>query len=158
MNSKMVRVHIDKKAFISSGFSCSNNFGTIRTWTSVIWSLIGWWFGPSSFRQIHSFIFHSKNCPNQLGPNHRPISDQIIEVQVLIVPKLLLHENLLEINAFLPIWTRTIFEFICSLTCRSVKYLYFCKFFLWLTDEKTVASRSMGLDFDRLTLSLSRNS
>ena len=29
----MVRVHIDKKAFISSEFSCSNNFGSIRTWT-----------------------------------------------------------------------------------------------------------------------------
>ena len=27
MNSKMARVHIDKKAFISSGFSWSNNFG-----------------------------------------------------------------------------------------------------------------------------------
>jgi len=40
MNSKMIRVHIDKKAFISSGFSCGKIFGSVRTWTSVIWSLI----------------------------------------------------------------------------------------------------------------------
>ena len=37
--------------------------------------------------------------------------------------KLLLHENPLEINAFLSIWTRTIFEFIYALTCNSWKPL-----------------------------------
>ena len=136
MNSKMVRVHIDKKAFISSGFSCSNNFGSIRTWTSVIWSLISWWFGPSSFGQFFEWKRKEWICLNELGPNHQPISDQITEVQVLIDPKILLHENSLEINAFLSIWTRTIFEFIYASTCineanwlwNSINYLYLVKY------------------------------
>ena len=81
----MFRVHIDKKSFISSGFSCSNNFGSIRTWASIIWSLIGWWFGPTSFRQfLCEWKMKEWICLNELGSNHQPISDQTTEVKVLI--------------------------------------------------------------------------
>ena len=41
MNSKMVRVHINKKAFISRRFSWSLNFGLYELELSIIWSLIG---------------------------------------------------------------------------------------------------------------------
>ena len=153
MNSKMVRVHIDKKAFISSGFSCSNNFGTIRTWTSVIWSLIGWWFGPSSFGQFFEWKRKEWICLNELGPNHQPISDQITEVQVLIDPKLLLHENSLEINAFLSIWTRTIFEFIYASTCTVVKLYYFTWYVcIWWSKSSDMILISDLFDGKRITV------
>ena len=64
-------------------------------------------------------FFIGKNCPNELGPNRQPISDQINHGSNSYRPKLLLHENPLEINAFLSIWTRTIFEFIYALTCTN---------------------------------------
>ena len=111
MNSKLVRVHIEKKAFVSSGFSWSNYFGltVIRTWTDDLVRVHLSKFSPS--------FFIRENCPNELGPNHQPISDQINHGPSSYRPKLLLHENPLEINAFLSIWTRTIFEFIYALAC-----------------------------------------
>ena len=42
-------------------------------------------------------------------------------------PKLLLHENPLEINAFLSIWSRTIFEFIYASTCTLKRMYSHCK-------------------------------
>ena len=44
-----------------------------------------------------------KNCPNELGPNHQPISDQITDGPSPYRPKLLLHEYPREKNAFLSI-------------------------------------------------------
>ena len=103
----------------------------------MIWSLIGWWFGPSSFRQIHTFIFHSKKCPSSTLANHQPISDQITDGPSSYRPKLLLHEYPREKNAFLSIWTRTIFEFIYAMTCR-YRLIVFRWSFLYLVHEKGV--------------------
>ena len=47
-------------------------------------------------------------------------------------PKLLLHENPLEINAYLSIWTRTIFEFIYAMACILLTFRIFFLFFLRL--------------------------
>ena len=59
---------------------------------------------------------------NELGPNHQPISDQINHGPSSYRPKLLLPGKPTRKNAFLSIWTRTIFEFIYAMTC-TLKYL-----------------------------------
>ena len=122
MNSKMVRVHFDKKAFISSGFSWSNNFGLniyniyknldlddlVADWL-IIWSEFIW----TIFRIKNEGMnlpnwTRTKSLTNQRPDYRGPSSYR---------QKLLLHENPLEINTFLSIWTRTLFEFIYALTC-----------------------------------------
>ena len=98
MNSKMVRVHIDKKAFFRVGFPWSNNFGL--KYKNLDHGLSGRWFSFEKIVQMKS------------GQNHQPISNQITDGPSSYRPKLLLHENQFEIDAFFSIWTRTIFEFI----------------------------------------------
>ena len=69
---------------------------------------------------IPSF-FIRENCPNELGPNHQPISDQINHGPSSYGPKLLLPVKPTRKNAFLSIWTRTIFEFISAMTLYQSK-------------------------------------
>ena len=68
-----------------------------------------------------SSFFIGNNSLFELGPNQQPINDQIIDGPSSYRPKLKPHENPREINTFLLIWTRTIFEFIYALACTIIK-------------------------------------
>ena len=54
MNSKLVRVNIDKKNIFFVWVFGTQKFWIIRTWTIdlTIWSLIGWWFGHLNSDQM----------------------------------------------------------------------------------------------------------
>ena len=91
----MVRVHIVKKETISREFSGNNNFGLEEFGPSKIWSLIGWGFGPSSYRQIHSVLMAL--CREFLIQNMKHHKDMLIKATIAgggVIPHI--HKSLLE--------------------------------------------------------------
>ena len=80
------------------GKNFNHQFWSIRTQTinnTVADQLVIW----SELKSNYSFIFCWQNCPYELGHNHQPINDQIIHDSNSYKPKLLLHQNLIEIHA-----------------------------------------------------------
>ena len=76
----------------------------------------------------------------ELWRNHQPINDQIIKTWTSSCqrPKLKLLENPREINSFLPLLTRNIFELIYTLACN-----FRCEIFqYWYTGRKSWTVRS----------------
>ena len=133
---KMVRVHIEKKAFISRGVWWSNNFGLFLIayknldhgpW--MIWLLIGWWFRPSPYSQFFpnnggmnlSIWTCTKSSTNQ-RPDYR--WSKFLETEIIASSKTKRNK------CFLSIWTRTIFEFNYASACTFQTNLFvnrFCK-------------------------------
>ncbi len=79
-------------------------------------------------------------------------------------PRLLLHENGREINAFLSIWTRAIFEFIYALSCiqetailvhfRPIQNAPKFQFDMWSTNFKSSSETESNWNFSALRLAL----
>ena len=106
-----------QKAFISSGFHeviilvyKNLDLGNLVADWLMIWSEFIW----TIFRMKSEGMNLPKWTRTKSSTNQRPDYRGPSSYR----PKLLLHENPLEINGFLSIWTRTIFEFIYASTCN----------------------------------------
>ena len=142
----MVRVHIDKKAFISCGFWYSDNFVSKELGQSLIWwPDSGHWLVDDLVR-VHMDNFFELKMTGwiflyELEPNHQPISDRINHGASSYKEKLALHRNQRDINPFLSIRTRTIFEFIYALSFIMlliwvISYgVYYMIYTLWISSQ-----------------------
>ena len=84
----------------------------LMIWSEFIWTI----FGRIKNEGMNLPEWTRTKSSTSQRPDYRGLSSYR--------PRLLLHENLLEINAFSSIWTRTIFEFIYALICFEILMTY----------------------------------